>query len=212
MAAPSGSTVAITSSTGLDHLARPDVWPEIAPGEAPAPHLRPTSRDRCKQTSTDVSPFPQFFEAPRTLFGTATARPGVLALSTCECQSWYMDVFCDPASRAPSNGDAGMKLTLRSPDIQRRHDIVVPGAWAGEMIDVMLEGGALGRLQTIYRVDPNTWHMRWRRSGSPLDGRTFELARMISTIHALGRQPDWNCRLALVDREEAPQAINLLST
>lgn len=94
-----------------------------------------------------------------------------------------------------------MKLALRSPDIQLRHDIVLPGAWAGERIGVMLEGGVVGSLQTINRVDPNTWHMRWRRSGSPFDGRTFELSRMISTIHALGRQADWHCRLALVDRE-----------
>lgn len=92
-----------------------------------------------------------------------------------------------------------MKLTLRSRDIQHRHDITMPGAWAGETIDVALEGGFQGRLETVKQVDAYTWHLRWLCQGSPVDGRTFELAQMISTFHGLSQQPDWNCRLALVD-------------
>lgn len=92
-----------------------------------------------------------------------------------------------------------MTLALGSSDIQSRHDIVMPGAWTGENLDVTLFGTARGTLIAVRQVDPNTWHMRWSRSDSPLDGRTFELARMISTFHVRGQLPDWNCRLSLVE-------------
>ncbi|WP_127079284.1 hypothetical protein [Rhodomicrobium lacus] len=92
-----------------------------------------------------------------------------------------------------------MKLKLRSSDIQHRHDITLPGAWTGETIDVALEGGLRGNLETIMQTDANTWHLRWLCEESSLNGRTFELARMISTIHGPHQQPDWNCRLLLAD-------------
>lgn len=97
-----------------------------------------------------------------------------------------------------------MVLALRGRDIQHRHDIVMPGAWSGEAIDVTLDGGRQGRLQAIMQVDANTWHLRWLCPSSSLDGRIFELARMISAAHALSQQPDrWNCRLMLIDDAQA---------
>lgn len=99
-----------------------------------------------------------------------------------------------------------MLLKLPSRDIQPRQEIIIPGAWCGEAMDVTLDGDRRGRLEATMQVDPNTWHLRWQCPNSQLHGRTFELAKMISDIHPPSRQANsWKCRLMLVDDGEAAQ-------
>jgi hypothetical protein len=98
------------------------------------------------------------------------------------------------------------KLKLHNSDVQKRTDrLLIPNAWqldSGTQLLAELRDGATGILVVIKRIDPNTWHLRWVREGSPYDGRTFELARMLQTIAAPGRG-DWECRLMLVEQESS---------
>ncbi len=58
------------------------------------------------------------------------------------------------------------------------------GKWSGQTLNV-----ADGTFNTVERPAPNIWLMREAETGEK-----YELARMVSTIGALGSTPDWNCR------------------
>lgn len=100
----------------------------------------------------------------------------------------------------------GLTVTLNTADIEPRHDIAVPGSWrlvSGTRIHVKLTGGETGILTVTKQIDPNSWQLTWERECSPLNGETFELARMVSTISENPATADWNCRLLLVRRNAA---------
>ena len=45
-----------------------------------------------------------------------------------------------------------MLLKLPSRDIQPRQEIIIPGAWCGEAMDVTLDGDRRGRLEATMQV------------------------------------------------------------
>ena len=91
-----------------------------------------------------------------------------------------------------------MKLTLRSTELQERHDHIDTPPWAGEDIEVVLAGGGGGTLTKIRQTDADSWLMRWS-----VTGETYEMHRAF-TFYAQGRVTGYTCRLKLLPPAVSP--------